>query len=130
MRRVDAQSEIRLIAARHDELLVLVLFGSRARGEAHEHSDWDFGYLAGDRFRPEVLFRELNELLHTDRIDLVDLRRSGGLLRFRAARDGVPLFERRTGDFDRFALDAVSFWCDAAPVIDRAYRALLEDMGP
>jgi len=31
---------------------LLVLFGSRARGEARHGSDWDFGYLADKRFDP------------------------------------------------------------------------------
>jgi polymorphic toxin system nucleotidyltransferase-like protein len=32
------------IGARHSKLRLLLLFGSRARGDAQERSDWDLGY--------------------------------------------------------------------------------------
>lgn len=32
---------------------------------------------------------------------------------YRVAWDGEPVFEAREGVFDRFWMDAVSFWCDA-----------------
>jgi predicted nucleotidyltransferase len=42
----DAEREaIARAAARHRGLTLVVLFGSRARGEATERSDWDLGYV-------------------------------------------------------------------------------------
>src|SRR5438552_824836 len=67
----------RAIAAGREGLELLVLFGSRARGEARQGSDWDFGYLADERFDPLDLLLPLVTALGTDRIDLVDLRRAG-----------------------------------------------------
>lgn len=40
--------------ARHDGLDLLVLRGSRARGDALPGSDWDLGYL-GDTVRAETI---------------------------------------------------------------------------
>jgi len=128
-----ATSEIdacRAIAASHAGLDLLVLFGSRARGEARPDSDWDFGYLADERFDPLDLLPPLVAALGTDRIDLVDLRRAGALLRFRAARDGRPIFEARPGRFEEFQLEAADFWCDVEPVLRRAYGDLLAELVP
>jgi predicted nucleotidyltransferase len=120
----------RAIATGREGLELLVLFGSRARGEARQGSDWDFGYLADERFDLLDLLPPLVTALGTDRIDLVDLTRAGALLRFRAARDGRPVFEARPGRFQEFQLEAADFWCDVEPVLRRAYDALLSDLVP
>ncbi|HEY8209634.1 MAG TPA: nucleotidyltransferase domain-containing protein [Myxococcaceae bacterium] len=120
----------RAIAAGHEGLELLVLFGSRARGEARQDSDWDFGYLADERFDPLDLLPPLVTALGTDRIDLVDLRKAGALLRFRAVRDGRPIFEARPGRFQELQLEAADFWCDVEPVLRRAYDALLSELVP
>ncbi len=100
-------------------LRLLVLFGSRARGEADAAADWDFGYVATDDFRPDPLLAALMLAVKSDRIDLVDLTRAGGQLRYRAARDARVLFESPAGQFERFWVEAVSFWCDAGAVLER-----------
>ena len=110
-------------------LHLLVLFGSRARGEAGTAADWDFGYVATDDFRPDSLLAGLMLAVKSDRIDLVDLARAGGQLRYRAARDARVLFESPAGQFERFWGEAVSFWCDAGPVLERAYAGVLERLG-
>lgn len=115
-------------AARHREIALLVLFGSRARGDATERSDWDLGYVAGPDFDRDALLATLVGALDTEGVDLVDLERAGGLIRFRAARDGTPLFERAAGDFARFWFAAVSFWCDMGPLIRAGYEDVLSDL--
>jgi predicted nucleotidyltransferase len=106
-------------------LRLLVLFGSRARGDAAANADWDFAYLAAAPFDADALLADLAGVIGADRIDLVDLARAGGQLRYRAARDGRIVYEGRPGAFERFWLDAVSFWCDVAPVVGRAYEGVL-----
>ena len=110
-------------------LRLLVAFGSRARGDAHEASDWDFGYLGAATFDPDRFLSALIHALGTDRVDLVDLRRAGALLRFRAARDGRPLYEAAPDEFTRFWLEAVAFWCDVAPMVRAGYEAALAQLG-
>jgi predicted nucleotidyltransferase len=107
---------------------LLLLFGSRARGDVHPGSDWDFGYLAGPGFDPDDLLARLVLRLDNDDVDLVDLSRANGLLRFRAAGEGKPLFESRPDRFFDFAFEAISFWCDMEPVIRGAYQGVLEDL--
>src|SRR3972149_1487614 len=64
---------IRDMARQADGLELLVLFGSRARGDAHAASDWDFGYLATPTADITGLLAALVEIAGTDRVDLVDL---------------------------------------------------------
>lgn len=109
-------------------LSLLVLHGSRARGDAHEGSDWDFAYRGDAGLDADDLLARLADHLKADRIDLVDLDRAGALVRFRVARDGVAIVERERGAFDRFRLAAVHAWCDLAPVLERAYARVLHGM--
>lgn len=129
---VDAGQEhvagLKPIAAAAAGLQMLLLYGSRARGEAHEHSDWDLAYEADATFDPDALLAAVAERLHADRIDLVDLGRAGALLRHRVARDAVVLFERTPGRFERFWFDAVHTWCDLAPVLEPLYARVLDSL--
>lgn len=109
---------------------MLVLHGSRARNEAHAQSDWDFAYEADAAFDADALLAALADALQVDRIDLADLDRAGALLRHRVARDGVVVFERTPGRFDRFWLNAVDTWCDLAPVLEPLYARVLEPSRP
>src|ERR1700710_258885 len=96
-------------AKRREGLSLLLLFGSRARGDAHSGSDWDLGFLAGPDFDVDGFLARSISLLGSDRVDLVDLARASGLLRFRAAGEGRVLAESEPGRFDRFWFEAVSF---------------------
>lgn len=116
-------------AVRHvDGLDVLLLFGSRARGQAHEHSDWDFGYLGAPSLDVSGLLADLVAATGSDRVDLVDLGRASGVLRFQAARDGQVVVERVPGLADAFRLEAASFWCDVAPILGPAYEQVLAEL--
>jgi predicted nucleotidyltransferase len=126
----DSLSTLRRTVAGTPELSLLVLFGSRARGSDRPSSDWDFGYVASRGFDPDHLLGVLVDTLNSDRIDLVDLRRAGAPLRYRAARDGRVVAEAENGEFARFWLDAVSFWCDVQPLLRRGYDAVLAELGP
>jgi len=112
----------------HPGVRLAVVFGSRARGDTTAASDWDVGILAGADLDHERLLADLVRALGTERLDLVDLAGAGALLRFRAARDGVAVFERTPDAFARFWLEAVDFWCDAGPLIRAGYEAVLTDL--
>jgi predicted nucleotidyltransferase len=109
-------------------LRLLLLFGSRARHDASAQSDWDFGYLAEDSMDADGLLAAVVTAVGSDKVDLVDLQRAGGLLRYRAARDGYTVFEVSPDLADRFRLDAATFWCDAEPVLRRGYDEVLAEL--
>ncbi len=121
--------DLAALAAATPGLRLLLLFGSRARGEASASADWDLGYLAHHGFDPDELLADLIGRLNTERIDLVDLERANGLLRYRAAAEGKLLHETAPGEFERFWLDAVSFWYDAEPILLAGYEDVLERIG-
>jgi predicted nucleotidyltransferase len=115
--------------ARHSPgLHLLVLFGSRARGDVHPGSDWDLGYLAGAAFDPDDLMARLVLVLETERVDLVNLDRANGLLRYRAAAEAQVLFESDPDQFAGFWFKAVSYWCDMGPIIRAGYEEILEGL--
>jgi predicted nucleotidyltransferase len=111
-------------------LELLMLFGSRARTDVHLQSDWDLAYLAGTGINLAALLGAVIEVVGSDRVDLVDLRRASGLLRYRAARDGQVVYEAHPRLAERFRLEATQFWCDAAPVLQRGYDDVLAELKP
>lgn len=110
---------------------VLALHGSRARGDAGPNSDWDFGYLAAPSAAVDAvaLLAYLSQMLASDAVDLVDLAGASALLRYRVARDGLVVLERRADAFLEFRLQATRFWCDAGPVIRAAQAEVLQELG-
>ena len=111
------------------ELQLLLVHGSRARGEAHQNSDWDFAYLAGPNLDELALRAALVRMVGSDDVDIADLSRAGGLLRYRAVKEGQVVLERESGAYEDFAVAAISFWLDAEPSLRAGYEAVLERLG-
>jgi predicted nucleotidyltransferase len=100
-------------ALEHPDLRMLVLFGSRARGEEDPSSDWDFAFLSDPDhsvnrkpfwFPGSELLGTLSNLLHisNDEIDIVDLSGCPDILAHFVARDGQLIYERTPGEFTQF----------------------------
>ena len=120
--------DLRRRASGIEGLRLLILHGSRARGDARPDSDWDFAWLGDEGVDADHLLGALAEATRADRVDLADLSRAGALLRYRVARDGRVVFERQPESFLGFWLDAVHTWCDLAPVLMPAYEYVLETL--
>jgi hypothetical protein len=88
-------------------------------------SDWDFAFRGDESLDTPMLMADLTSALSTDDVDLVNLDRAGGLLRYTVARDGFPIYEAESRAFEQFWLDAVSFWCDAQHVLEPEYEGIL-----
>jgi predicted nucleotidyltransferase len=113
-------------AAQKAGMRMLVLFGSRVRGQVHAHSDWDFGFLAGEHADADRLRCALSEIVGTDAIDLVNLARGSALLRMQVANEGKLFFESVPGTFLQFQDETARFWCEVEPVLSLTYARILE----
>lgn len=85
---------VRPVCIRFPDLLGLSVYGSRARGEAHEDSDWDLmaEFLGGDdRRRVWRLEDALREVLG-DNVGVIDARREDDRWRARIRGDLVPIY--------------------------------------
>lgn len=101
---------------REHELDLVVLFGSRARGEVRADSDSDLGVLRSrgkvpPRERLRLGFR-LGLVLGLPNVDLVDLRTAPPLLKHQAGSAGRVLYEREPGLFRLFQVYAWKLYLD------------------
>jgi predicted nucleotidyltransferase len=78
----------------------VILYGSRARGDAREDSDYDLAFLfSADRRASWVRFVvDLDDASVTLLpVDLLDWNEASNALRERICREGIVLYERRAG---------------------------------
>lgn len=125
---LSAPDAVMSAAREQTGLRLLVLVGSRARGEPHPGSDWDFADLADSDFDPAELHRRLSLALGSNQIDLADLAAASALFRYQAALDARLV----SGDpelFDEFRIAAVTVYLDMEPVLTRACRDVLAEAG-
>lgn len=115
------------LLARHDGLHLLVLLGSRARGDDRIGSDWDLAFL-GDDVDQLALRADLVDTLGTDAVDLVALRHASAVLRRDAAVEGQVLAERHDGVFTAFQVEAATFWADVEPVVREAHADVVRSV--
>ena len=91
-------------------LKMLILFGSRARGDVRTNSDWDFAFLCdSEQQSKSVLFdSEIYAILadlfriNDDQIDAINLVSCSPLLAHAIAQDGKLLYERDSDLFKVF----------------------------
>lgn len=84
-------------------LRLIILFGSAVSGKINKNSDIDIAFLFDDPVDILKLTNTVIRLLHTDNVDVVDLRRASPLLKFSAIKKGKPLYEREPGIFNEFS---------------------------
>ncbi len=107
------------------EVLAVYLFGSRARGEAKQGSDYDLGVVFAPGAR-DVYLELLGHLVGAgvEPVDLVDLDRASPLLRFEAVARGRLIFRRPGFDHGSFFSRVVREYWDMEPL----YRIQREAM--
>jgi len=104
------------LLCREEDLLLVVLFGSRARGIERADSDTDVGVLRREGLVPSERFLSLagrlTGVLGMSDVDLVDLRRASGLLQHQVGTHGRALFEDEPGRFNLFRVHAWKLYLD------------------
>lgn len=125
----DVKAKIPELLEQLPYLKLLVLFGSRARGDHQPSSDWDFALLFDEELRQQYevgggwnCYRSWNILqnlldLGDDEIDWVDLKNASEHLAHAIASDGVAIYENPVGQLEKFRKSALK-----SPDELRAYR--------
>ena len=99
-------------------LMLALLFGSSAFDKAHRNSDIDLAFLFDTPVDILKLTNRVIRLLHTDNIDVVDLRRASPLLKFSAVKNGKVLYEKTPGIFNEFYSLAFRVYVDTKKLRD------------
>jgi uncharacterized protein len=114
------------------ELRFVLLFGSAVSEKMHKQSDIDLAFLYK---RPEnivALTNRVIRLLHTDNIDVVDLKSANPLLKFSIAKNCKILYEKEKGMFNEFYSLAFRLYVDTKKLRSAqatAIRRFLEAKG-
>jgi predicted nucleotidyltransferase len=100
---------LKAIGSSDERVTAFILFGSRARGDYRDDSDWDIAIVPSKPLNMEDLeemARRIGEGLGVplDKIDVVDLFKAPNELIYKVLRDGKPLFVRDWSLYRRFVL--------------------------
>jgi predicted nucleotidyltransferase len=115
------------------ELRLVLLFGSTVSEKMHEQSDIDLAFLYNNR--PEDIVALTNtviRLLHSDSVDVVDLKSANPLLKFSIAKNCQILYEKKQGMFNEFYSLAFRMYVDTKKLRsaqETAIRRFLEAKG-
>jgi len=104
-------------------LRLAVLFGSAARGALRDDSDVDVGIVPHDpaqSLHDELALQAALERALCRSVDLVRLDRASVLLRWRVAREGVPLLADPAREWPRFVAWVGIEHAEFAPLYARA----------
>lgn len=89
---------VRQASAAHGFILRTLLFGSRARGDARENSDYDFAFELKADADPQAWARFCDELRENNpRLNSLDLLRwdqTGAIYRERIKKEGKVIYEQ------------------------------------
>ena len=106
--------------AKKFELVLIVLFGSYARGHANPESDVDIAVqtkLREHDWQWEFdLIKDLVFALDCGNLDIVFINSANPLLMFEIATDGIPLYEADEGKFQDFQIYAAKRHHDARKI--------------
>lgn len=115
-----------------DRLQLVLLFGSAVTERIHKHSDIDLAFLFDRAVDIIALTNKVIRLLHTDNIDVIDLRRASPLLRFSVVKNGKLIYEKKQGMFNEFYSLAFKMYVDTKKLRDAqsvAIRHFLKERG-
>jgi len=114
----DLQSALPQILEQAPYIKLLVLFGSRARGDYNEKSDWDLAFLCDEELRKQyekrgwdayriwgILQNAYN--LGDDQIDAIEMKDCSDILAHNIAQDGQIIYEQNLGEFTHFCQEKI-----------------------
>jgi len=107
-----------------EHLQLLLIFGSLAHGKVHKKSDIDLAFLYDMPVNIIELTNKVIRLLHTDRVDVVDLKRANTLLQFAVIKKGKLMYEKAPGVFHEFCSLAFRRYIDTKKLREARAKAI------
>ena len=95
--------------------MLIILYGSRATGEAEDDSDWDIAVVPKHGAYPKNILKLYSDIskLFEHEIDIgIITSRSDPLYRWEVFREGLALFEDKPGVFDNEYIAAWKVFLD------------------
>ena len=121
MIQIDKMKPLIKELAQKYHLLLVVLFGSQARGKTHAQSDVDIAFLSSSPMglsNVAAMQFEFTQRLHLKDIELVDLHGASPLLLKEVARQSVLLYEKEPLEFAQFRIAAFKKYMEAKRLLD------------
>ena len=109
---------------KEEGLQLIFLFGSAVSGKVHKQSDIDLAFLFDKPVDILTLTNKVIKLLHTDNIDVVDLKRTTPLMKFSVVKNGILIYEREPGVFNEFYSLAFRMYVDTKKLRDAQTTAI------
>lgn len=107
-----------------ESLQLVLLFGSLLTGTMHKKSDIDLAFLFDRPVDIVSITNSVIRLLHTDNVDVIDLKKASPLLKYSAAEKGKPLYEKSPGVFNEFYSLAFRMYVDTRKLRDARTRGI------
>jgi len=114
------------------DLRLILLFGSALTGAVHKKSDIDLAFLFDRPVDILSITNSVIRLLHTDKVDVIDLKHASPLLKYSVAKKGRLLYEKSPGVFFEFYSLAFRMYVDTRKLRDartRGIKYFLESRG-
>ena len=109
------QYVIDVLRKRFPGLIAIYLFGSRAKGRAHEGSDWDIGLLGREAYGFKQLLQASTELavsLSTEHVDLIDLFCANTVLAYQIISEGECVWSDDTIAVANYEIKSFGLYVD------------------
>jgi predicted nucleotidyltransferase len=115
-----------IVRARVPDVIAIYAFGSRARGDALEGSDYDLAVLARTPLQPVERWKIQEDVAAVARanVDLVDLRRASTVLCIQVLKDGIVLVDAAPSERELFEASTLSAYAR----LNEERRGILADI--
>lgn len=122
MEKLDIEKikpEIQSLAKKY-RLLLLVLFGSQAKGKTHPQSDVDLAFISEKLKRPMEIAEmetEFSQALKIKELEMTDIKSATPFLLKQIAQNSILLYEKEPTLFSRFKIYAFKIFMEAQPLL-------------
>lgn len=116
----DNSKKILMSVAKKHKLKLLILFGSRAKGQNRKNSDWDFAILGNKKLslnKKLKIYQDLDCITKFENVDLIDLNVvDEHILRQNIFKKGICIYENEKGLYDEEFVNTIYNYIDYSPL--------------